>query len=123
MAQSKESQVQEIIDLPAVLERIGGDECFLQELIKIFIEEYNLKLPPLEKAVEEDNFQLIQEIAHSLKGSSANLSLLELQKIAHALETYGRQADKKGCLENLARLKTAFGRLIGQMKHFSWWKE
>lgn len=123
MDQSKESLAQEIIDLPTVLERIGGDESFLQELIKIFIEEYHLKLARLEKAVEEDDFQLIQEIAHNLKGSSANLSLLELQKIAYALEACGRQADKKGCQENLGRLKTAFGRLIDQIKHFSWWQE
>lgn len=123
MDQSKEFQAQEIIDLPTVLERIGGDESFLQELIKIFIEEYNLKLTRLEKAVAENDFQLIQEIAHNLKGSSANLSLLELQKIAYALETCGRQADKKGCQENLSRLKTAFGKLIDQIKYFSWWKE
>lgn len=123
MDQSKVSQFQEIIDLPTVLERIGGDESFLQELLKIFIEEYNLKLAHLEKAVAEDDFQLIQEIAHNLKGSSANLSLLELQKIAYVLETCGRQADRKGCQENLIQLKKAFGRLIDQIKHFDWWKE
>ncbi len=123
MAQSKESVAQEIIDLPTVLERIGGDEIFLQELIQIFIEEYNLKLARLEKAVEENDFQSIQEIAHNLKGSSANLSLPELQKTAYALETCGRQADKQGCQQNLVRLKRAFEKLINQVKQLGWINE
>jgi HPt (histidine-containing phosphotransfer) domain-containing protein len=123
MNQNKEFSGQEIIDLPSVLERIGGDEAFLQELIKIFLSEFDLKLSQLEKAASEDDFRSIQEIGHNIKGSAANLSLLELQKIAYALETCGRQSDKSGCLENINKLKTARQKLLEQLKYFNWWKE
>ncbi|MCX7972957.1 MAG: Hpt domain-containing protein [Candidatus Aminicenantes bacterium] len=119
----KESLLQEIIDLPSVLERIGGDESFLQELIKIYIEEFQSKLPKLAEAITTNDLDAVQEIAHSLKGSSANLSLLELQKIAYFLEMASRQGDLKGCQENMTKLKLAFEKLINHLPNFSWWKD
>lgn len=122
MNSANQSLGTEIIDLPSVLERIGGDEFFLKELIKIYIEEFEAKWPKLEDALSRNDFSAIQEIAHSLKGSSANLSLLELQGIAYLLELGARQANLRECHENIVKLKNAFAKLVQHLNNFSWWR-
>jgi len=81
------------IDLPSVMERIGGDETFLQELIDIFIEDFIEKYAKLKQAIELSDFKAIKEIGHSLKGSSGNLSLNGLLDTSTDIERSGRKKD------------------------------
>ncbi len=109
-------QDSEVIDLPSVLERLGGDETFLQELLTIYVEEFTSRVANLERAIVNQDFSSIQEIAHSLKGSSANLSLLELQRISLVLEIAGREKDMEKIKQNLTSLKGAFAKLQEYLK-------
>jgi len=79
------------INFGEVLERVGGDIPFLRDLLDIYFSEFVEKRTLLERAVEGCDFRLIQELGHSLKGSSANLSLPSLQKSAQDLEESGRE--------------------------------
>ncbi len=74
------------IDYPSVLERIGGDLSFLEELLNLYFEDFSEKYEQLHKAIEQKNFDLIRELGHSLRGSSANLSLIFLQETSFHLE-------------------------------------
>jgi len=94
----------EPIDIDSVLERIGGDESFLQELLDIYIEDFMEKYTQLEQAVAEGNFNNIKEIGHSLKGASGNLSLTGLQETAYGIELSGKE-------ENIEQAKLLFIRL------------
>ncbi len=94
-----------------VLERIGGDEAFFQELLKLYDEEFASKSKALKKAVLKSDFKALQELGHSLKGSSANLSLPGLRAAAFALETAGRESDIAGAKSALTRLKDEYARL------------
>jgi CheY-like chemotaxis protein len=78
------------IDLPEALERIGGDESFLHKLIDIYIEDFIERYAKLRKAIEQSDFKTIEEIGHSLKGSSGNLSLRKLRDTSADLEISGR---------------------------------
>ncbi len=79
------------IDYPSVLERIGGDESFLEELLNIYIEDFSKKCSQLKEAIEQKEFDLIHEIGHSLKGSSANLSLTLHHQASSQMETAGKE--------------------------------
>lgn len=81
------------IDLGEVLDRIGGDTSFLKDLLKIYFLEYDEKKRILEGAIARQDYIQVGELGHSLKGSSANLGLPRLQKVAFSLEMAGR--DKK----------------------------
>lgn len=88
------------IDLASALERTGGEMDFLEELIDMFLGDFKEKYIMLKDAVKQKNAGQVQEIAHSLKGSSANLGLTPLQETFFQLETAGRDnnlidADKK----------------------------
>ncbi len=99
------------IDYSEVLERIGGDELFLEELLKIYFEEFSEKIALLREAIEQGNFSLIQELGHCLKGASANLSLASLKKACFALEVSGREKNIEQAQSAFLSLGTEFQRL------------
>jgi HPt (histidine-containing phosphotransfer) domain-containing protein len=99
------------IDMDSVLERVGGDEAFLQELLDIYIEDFLEKYVSLEQAIAEGDFNDIKEIGHSLKGSSGNLSLNGLQETAYGIELSGKENDIEQARLLFARLKDEFLKL------------
>jgi HPt (histidine-containing phosphotransfer) domain-containing protein len=99
------------IDIDSVLERIGGDESFLKELLDIYIEDFMEKYPQLEQAIEEEDFNSIKEIGHSLKGASGNLSLTGLQETAYGIELSGKEENIEQAKLLFARLKEEFTKL------------
>ena len=92
------------IDLPSVMERIGGNENFLQELIDIYIEDFIEKYTKLKRAIERSDFIAIKEIGHSLKGSSGNLSLNGLHNTSTNIELSGKE-------ENIEQARLLFIKL------------
>jgi HPt (histidine-containing phosphotransfer) domain-containing protein len=92
------------IDYGDVLERIGGDIAFLEELLKIYFVEFREKQAQIEGAVCGSNFSLLQDLGHSLKGASANLSLMSLQRVACALEVAGRDRKIEDVRQAMASL-------------------
>jgi HPt (histidine-containing phosphotransfer) domain-containing protein len=50
------------------LERLGGDEKLLHEVIGIFLEEVPQHLAGLEQAIAQGDARAVEEIAHKLKG-------------------------------------------------------
>ena len=97
------------INYPEVLERIGGDTEFLAELLNIYFLEFQEKKSQIEEALEDANFGLIQEIGHSLKGASANLSLPSLRRLASALEAAARERD-------IEMARRALGSLVSECR-------
>ena len=99
------------IDLPSALERIGGDESFLYELINIYTEDFSEKYQRLQQAIESEDFETIRELGHNLKGSSANLSLIQLQHVSCDMEESGKDRDIGKAQKSLLLLDEEFKRL------------
>ena len=90
---NEETQHNSPIDYPSALARIGNDESFLNELLELYLMDFEAKQEDLRAAIEGMDFISIQEIGHSLKGSSANLSLTFLKRAAYEMETAGKDRD------------------------------
>jgi len=99
------------IDYSSVLERVGEDESFLQELINIYMEDFGKKYKELKQALEKKNFTALREIGHSLKGSSANLSLNNLKEASFKIETAGKNRNIEIAKQALLLLNQEFIRL------------
>jgi HPt (histidine-containing phosphotransfer) domain-containing protein len=98
------------------LDRIGGDDAFLDELLGLYDKEFLARLEELKKALAKKNFESVREIGHGLKGSSANLSLPGLREAAWALETAGREKNPDAArfgLETLEREYQRFKKFLG----------
>ena len=75
----------------SALERLGGDEDLLSDVIQIFIEDCPVRVSAIRTAVNERNAEGIQREAHALKGAAANLSMRGLFEIAETLEQLGAE--------------------------------
>jgi HPt (histidine-containing phosphotransfer) domain-containing protein len=93
------------------LNRIGGDGDFLNDLMALYDEEFAAKKSGLAEAIERRDAAQIRELGHSLKGSSANLSLPGLQEAAYSLEKAGGTGDISAAREAYVRLESEYARL------------
>jgi HPt (histidine-containing phosphotransfer) domain-containing protein len=110
------------IDLASVLERIGGDESFLQELIDVYVDDFIEKYAQLKQAIEQEEYNTIKEVGHSLKGASGNLSLTDLQETSYNLELSGKEENIEQAKQSFLRLGEEFKRLKDLLP-FSKWQE
>ena len=93
------------------LERVGGDESFLEELLDLYLEDFPQKIEQLQMAIEQKKFELIRKLGHSLKGSSSTLSLTFLQEASFQMEMAGEDKDIVKANKALAFLRQEFKRL------------
>jgi PAS domain S-box-containing protein len=80
-------------DIAQTLERLGGDEKLLHEVVEIFLEEGPKQMTTLRHAIEDGNAEGIEKTAHSLKGELGYLGISEVSRKACELEEMGREHD------------------------------
>ncbi|MFQ6037404.1 MAG: response regulator [Candidatus Aminicenantales bacterium] len=111
MSETKKAEHSFPIDYTSALARVGGDERFLKDLLLIYTEDVSRKCRLLEKAIIGKDFRAIQTIAHSLKGSSLNLSVNGLLDACCGLETAGKSQDLENARALLVKLRQDFKKL------------
>lgn len=89
-AKEKKSEIQESGDIhfdkEALMEKLEGDEEAYRELMKMVktnLEDIQLRLS---KSIENQDFDNVRKIAHSLKGTSLNCSFIVLKDLSSTLE-------------------------------------
>jgi CheY-like chemotaxis protein len=111
MSKVKSSSGPPPINISSAMERIGGDESFLHELIDIYIEDFIQKYGILREAIVQEDFNSIARIGHSLRGSSGNLSLNGLHETCTLLELSGTKKDIEQSRSLFIRLNEEFEKL------------
>jgi HPt (histidine-containing phosphotransfer) domain-containing protein len=91
-------------DYAAALERVGGDEPLLVELIAIFFEEYPKFATRLTGSLSQKDFVTLREAAHSLKGSLGYLGAAHGESLAMAVEQASVARDAARAGELVAQL-------------------
>ena len=81
------------IDLSALLEMLGGDKQIVAPLLSKFVDELTADLAASEQAITDQNAEALRQIAHRMKGTSANLHALMLSAAARELEQACTEAD------------------------------
>ncbi|MBN1222823.1 MAG: Hpt domain-containing protein [Candidatus Aminicenantes bacterium] len=99
------------IDYPSALARIGNDASFLSELLDLFIMDFEAKYDQLSGAISDEDFSAIQDLGHSIKGASANLSLPFIQEASFAMESAGKDKDIQRAKESFIKLEKEFTNL------------
>ena len=82
----------------------GEDSEFESELMAIFLQDAKQSLQQLEQAIATKSVQTIEEVAHSLRGSSANVGASGLSAVALQLEQSARRGETSGALGLLNQL-------------------
>jgi HPt (histidine-containing phosphotransfer) domain-containing protein len=98
--------------LSHTLDITDGDIAFLKELIALFTAEYPERLARIAEAITKKDYTTIYQTAHSLKGSSANLGLLQAHHLASEIEASAKQ-------ENLQKIRTLHRKLEKELHTFT----
>lgn len=96
------------LDLPAVLERVGGDKDLLREIAGIFLEEYPSLIGAIRSAVADNDAPRLERAAHALKGSISNFGARPATAAAFELESVGRHNRMSDAPGRLAALEAEF---------------
>ena len=80
-----------VFDRDAALAHVEGDSALLGELADIFIKHATDMVSLIRDAVSRDDLPALEQAAHSLKGSAANLCASGVTEAAKRLELIGRQ--------------------------------
>ena len=80
-----------IFDKDEILKRFDGEEEFLAELVKVFIDDIPEQLSGIKKAIDDRNSKNLERSAHKLKGAVANFEERTAFEVALKLEMMGRE--------------------------------
>jgi CheY-like chemotaxis protein/HPt (histidine-containing phosphotransfer) domain-containing protein len=80
-------------DRAAALDRLGGDESLLDELIELFFQDYPLLARRLTDALARGDVASLREPAHKLKGSLGALGLPTTAGLAQEIESASQLED------------------------------
>jgi two-component system sensor histidine kinase/response regulator len=99
-----------VLDREALLDRVGGDREFLQEIASLFIQDCPRLLGGIKAAVSREDAQGLEHAAHTLKGSVANFGAEAARQAAFRLEALARSGDLTPAAEALSALERELGR-------------
>ena len=87
-----------VIDFAALTELMGGNHAGVRSLLELFLGELSADLNASAVAVEANDRASLRQIAHRLKGTSANITAPTLSAVASELEQSCKEADDRQLL-------------------------
>jgi len=100
------------IDLQKIAEELEFDLEDVKMLISIFLESVTKLMLNLKEAIANHNFESIHQNAHAIKGSAANLNLVDISHTAKEIELASRE---KSTIDYMEYYKT-LEKLIHEIK-------
>jgi HPt (histidine-containing phosphotransfer) domain-containing protein len=94
------------LELNTLLDRCVGDKSFVTRILDRFQTQVGGDVERLRQAVLDGDASQATRLAHSIKGSAANVSALGLSQAAAVLETQaraGKLKEAEPCLAELSR--------------------
>ena len=95
----------DIVDMKALLERLGGDPDLLIEIVGIYLEDGPRLLDDMRQAIARRDGQSLANAAHQYKGTALNLSAEPAAGVAAQLEQIGRSSNLNGVEEVLEHME------------------
>ncbi|MYM22044.1 response regulator [Duganella sp. FT135W] len=89
------------IDVHAALERLGGHDALLSQLLSLFAHDFESSLQQIQDAIHSGEMLRAADLVHRIRGAAGNLSANELFKTSTALED--RLREEPAALPDLVR--------------------
>jgi HPt (histidine-containing phosphotransfer) domain-containing protein len=93
------------IDLQKIADELEFDLEDIRMLLEVFLESAKDSLSALKEAIDKDDFEHIFIFAHSIKGSAANLTLMEISNVARDMEWNAREKKTIDYIQKFENLK------------------
>ena len=99
------------MNIRELAENLGLEEDEYLELLELFIDTGMVDIEKLRSAVKEGNAEKAAQAAHSIKGASGNLGLMEIYDVARKSEEEARNNSLIELTESAQTLKEQFDSL------------
>ncbi len=100
-----------MIDIEQLALELDFDVEDVEILIELFTENAQVSLANIEEAIETNDITTIKNEAHAIKGSAANLLLVDIQDIAREIENAAMQNSPINYLSHFSKLEEKIERL------------
>ena len=97
-------------------ENLGLEEEEYLELLELFVETTASNLDRLQSGLAEGDSGQVSEAAHTIKGSSANLGLMQIAEAAQGIEERARQNSLDGAADAAESIKGACKQLAEELR-------
>ena len=104
----------EYMDTESALKRVGGNTNLYKKLLTLFLAESHIN--DLCNAVENGSLEEAAQLAHTVKGVCANLSLTKLRTVSADIEA--KLKGGEDCKEDLQELKTTSEETVAIIKEY-----
>ncbi|MBL7163489.1 MAG: PAS domain S-box protein [Anaerolineales bacterium] len=113
----------EMADLPGIaiqdgLTRIGGNLALYKKILARFLEDYPQATSQIEAALESDDQELAQRLAHTIKGVAGNIGAVELQAASGDVEKAIKQQDDEQLDGLLVTFDEALKIVLGSLERY-----
>lgn len=115
---SSASNERPALDLAAALERVEGDRALLEELLRLFVDECQGTLQQIRDSWSSRDVHALGRLAHTLKGSSANVGANGVSEAAFALERMARSGSMENAVQLIAGLEREIEPLLPELEQF-----
>lgn len=110
---------QSILNEAELLERVGGDMDFLQEIATMFVDECPRMVDEIRNACARGDAGGLQHAAHTLKGCVANFGAGPAREAAYRLEKIGSSGDLSPAPSACADLESELARFMDALSALS----
>jgi CheY-like chemotaxis protein len=108
-----------IMDWEAAVDRIGGREDLLKQMVTLFFKEAGKLLPALHEAIGQKDSVKVRRLAHSIKGSASCFAAPAAISAATRVEFMGRDDDLTDVKEAFTVLEREIERLSQALTHYA----
>ncbi len=107
-----------VFDIPAMMDRLGGDQDLARELIWGFLEDLPKQISALRGYLEAGDAPNAVRQAHTVKGASANMGGEALSAVALEMETAAKNGRLESAAARQSELEAQFIRLKEAMNDY-----
>jgi CheY-like chemotaxis protein/HPt (histidine-containing phosphotransfer) domain-containing protein len=106
----------ENVDLPRLLDQIGGDPKIARKLIEMFLQSLPEYLNDIRNAAARRDDRMLVRVAHAVKGAISNFTTGTAHAVALQLEQAGRKADWAEVQSAQSEFEQQMNALVGQLE-------
>lgn len=82
-----------VVSMEEVTEIVDGDMELFKEIVDLFLETTPALIATIHEAVIGEDMETLRNMAHSLKGSAANIGALSLRYLSYEIENAATEND------------------------------
>jgi len=106
------------VDRALLMERLGGDQQLLTDVVRLFLEDCPLRLAAIKSAVDARDAERLRTTAHAFKGAAGNLAATALFEATQTLERMGVEGRLEAVEAAWRRLSMEAANVVDALRQF-----